>query len=226
MIAQLTERLPRVKLFSMYGLTECTRISILPPAELGIAPDTVGRPIDGTLVALVGPDGRPVAKDGVGELIVSGPHVALGYWRAEKATARQFRTDAHGRRWLHTGDTCQLDPAGRIRVIGRSDGLIKRHGFRMSLLELERSAAAWPGVLEAGATVDPAGDVLHLVLRTSGSLDTTSFTAALSAALGPHKLPDRIHCVADFPRTLTGKLDRGSLLRVVQAFAGPGGAAE
>jgi len=81
-VQRLREVFPRVRLFKMYGLTECKRVSFLPPEELDRRPASVGRPIPNSDVFVVDESGRAVATGEVGELVVRGAHVMQGYWNA------------------------------------------------------------------------------------------------------------------------------------------------
>ena len=70
-IEKLRELIPGIKIYSMYGQTECKRISILLPCELEHRPGSVGRPLSGTEAFVVGADGNSIAPGGSGELVVS-----------------------------------------------------------------------------------------------------------------------------------------------------------
>ena len=77
-IEKLRELIPGIKLYSMYGQTECKRISILLPEELNHRPGSVGRPLAGTEAFVVGDDGNSIVSAGLGELVVRGRHVTQG----------------------------------------------------------------------------------------------------------------------------------------------------
>jgi len=96
-IAELRSLFPGCSVFVMFGLTECKRVSILPPADYPRKPESVGRPLPGTECLIVGLDGQALPPGEVGELIVRGPHVMLGYWRAPELTAKRFRAWGDGR---------------------------------------------------------------------------------------------------------------------------------
>ena len=68
------------ELYLMYGLTECLRVSYLPPDELDRRPTSSGIPMPGTDAWVEGTDGGEAGVGDVGELIVRGPHVMQGYW--------------------------------------------------------------------------------------------------------------------------------------------------
>ncbi|RVB38459.1 AMP-binding protein, partial [Mesorhizobium sp. M7A.F.Ca.CA.001.06.1.1] len=85
-IARLRELFPGVRLFSMYGLTECKRCTYLPPEELDRRPGSVGIAIPNTEAIVVDDEGNRVPPGVAGELVIRGPHVMQGYWRKDVAT--------------------------------------------------------------------------------------------------------------------------------------------
>lgn len=211
LVNALRARLPEVEVFLMYGLTECKRVSILLPSELESHPGSVGRPLDGTTAIVVDAEGRPVPDDTPGELVVAGPHVTYGYWRAPEETARRFRIAADGSRAVLTGDTCRRSPDGYLYVEGRKDALVKHRGFRVSLLEIESAAAAASGAQCAAVIAPPHSDQLHLFLTRGAATSADAIARALRSSLEPHKVPDHIHVVTALPTTAHGKVDRDSL---------------
>ncbi|QSQ14568.1 class I adenylate-forming enzyme family protein [Myxococcus landrumensis] len=216
-VEQLRRQLPGVSVFLMYGLTECKRVSILLPEELEAHPGSVGRALPGTEALILDEDGQVLPPGEVGELVIQGRHVALGYWRAPEETAMRYRTHPRGLgRVLHSGDLFRRDADGFLQFVGRKDALLKRKGFRLHPLEIEEVACALPGVAEAGVAQEDSGDRLHLFVtalpgapppREAGLLD------ALVNRLEPYKVPDQVHWVLELPKTANGKLDRAALAR-------------
>ena len=87
----LRERHPKAQLVLMYGLTEASRSTYLPPERVDAKPDSIGRAIPEAEVLVIGDDGVECAPGEVGELVHRGPTVALGYWNDAEATARRYR---------------------------------------------------------------------------------------------------------------------------------------
>src|SRR5205823_4066993 len=108
--------------------TECKRVSIAKPNADLVRPGSVGRPLDGTEVYAVDASGRRLPPGAVGQLVVRGPHVMAGYWRAPELTAARFRTDGNGGRLLYTGDLGRVDAQGHLYFLGRSDDQYKQNG--------------------------------------------------------------------------------------------------
>jgi acyl-CoA synthetase (AMP-forming)/AMP-acid ligase II len=208
----LREHVPGLDVFLMYGLTECKRVSILLPEEIDAHPGSVGRPIDGTSALVVDADGSPVPDGTLGELIVAGPHVTLGYWRAPDETAQRFGVASDGTRTLRTGDLCWRSGDGYLYVEGRRDAQVKHRGFRISLLEIESAATDASGTACAAVMAPEHCDQLHLYLVGGDpELSADAVARALRARLEPYKVPDHIHIVGSLPTTAHGKVDRDRL---------------
>jgi len=210
-IDRLQHRLPQARIFPMYGLTECKRVSILLPGERAAHPDSVGRALDGTRVFAVDADGRPLPAGSPGEIAVQGPHLSPGYWNAPEETAARFRP-VDGVHTLFTGDRGLVDAEGFLSFEARADFLIKHRGTRLNPAEIEEAALALPGVTAAGCAKDEARDLLHLFLTMRGAApEAAAVLAGLATVLERAKLPDRVHVLAELPRTANQKLDRKAL---------------
>jgi acyl-CoA synthetase (AMP-forming)/AMP-acid ligase II len=218
-VEQLRAFLPNARVFLMFGLTECKRVSIMLPEELDAHPDAVGRPLAGTEVRVVDDDGKPLPPGEVGELVVRGRHVALGYWRAEAESAQRFRRVNCQTRELWSGDYCKLDAEGFLYFHGRRDALLKHRGFRISPLEIEEVACQIAGVSEAGVVQSDDG-ALHLFVSLGDpTLTAHAITEALRARLEPVKVPDHVHLLSALPKTPNRKTDRKQLKQQLAAPA-------
>ena len=208
---RLRETFPGAEIISMYGMTECKRITISGPDDDLIRPGTVGRALTGTEVIVIDELGAPVAAATIGEVVVRGPHVMAGYWNAPEETAKRYRRDpATGATELHTGDFGWLDDAGDLHLVGRRDDIFKRRGVRVSTSEIEAAVLAVDGVREAAVVPDVPG--LGLVLWYSGTITADALRAELPGILDAARVPDRILCRPELPRTAHGKLDRRGLV--------------
>ena len=100
-----------------YGMSECAPIICLNPDRYRKA-DAVGKPVPGTTVRIVDQD-----EDGIGEIIVKGPSVMMGYYENEEATEETLRNG-----WLHTGDLGYMDDDGFVHITGRAKTVIVTKG--------------------------------------------------------------------------------------------------
>ena len=209
-IGALRSAFPGARVVRQFGQTECKRIAIMPPELDGERPQSVGLPLPGTTVSILAPDGTPRPAGEVGEIVVTGPHVMPGYWRAPELSARTFRRDpASGALRLHTGDYGSVDDDGYLYFDGRRDDMFKRKGIRMSTLEIEAAAMDVPGVRSATALPPSAGGDLVIVVESD--LMPHVVLKELAQRLEPAKVPSACHVVDELPLTLHGKNARQAL---------------
>jgi amino acid adenylation domain-containing protein len=149
-IRQLRNLFPTVKLFSMYGLTECKRVSYLPPSQVDVRPGSVGRGMPNEEVYVVDDQGARVPAGAMGELVVRGANVMKGYWELPEETEKVLKPGPFpGERVLHTGDLFRTDDEGYLYFVGRKDDIIKTRGEKVSPREVENVLYAHPGIAEA-----------------------------------------------------------------------------
>ncbi len=212
-IARLRELFPSVRLYSMYGLTECKRCTYLPPEQLDTRPDSVGIAIPNTEAVVVDEDGKPVAPGIVGELVIRGPHVMQGYWEDEAATKRALRTGQNP--WenvLYTGDLFRADEEGYLYFVGRKDDIIKTRGEKVAPKEVEAVLHAYPGVIEAvvvGVHDLILGQAVHAIVVTqSKTITEQSVIRHCVTYLEDYMVPKAITFRSSLPKTDTGKVSR------------------
>ncbi|MFI0939401.1 class I adenylate-forming enzyme family protein [Streptomyces sp. NPDC021020] len=210
---------PDLQVYLMFGLTECKRISILLPEEIDARPGSVGRALDDTECIVVDADGRALEPGQVGELVVRGPHVTQGYWRAPELTAPRFRPRGPmGERVLHTGDRCRLDDAGYLYFAGRDDDIYKSNGYRTSAVEVALAAEAVPGVSQAHCVPERAGSPAVLAVVTD--LSAAEVRTRLHDYLEWFKVPDLIVVTRSIPLNRNGKAD-AEAVRALTSERGP-----
>ncbi|WP_316225194.1 MULTISPECIES: class I adenylate-forming enzyme family protein [unclassified Bradyrhizobium] len=217
-ITRLQNLFPDAQIFVMFGLTECKRTSILDPSDYARKPDSVGRPLPDTECLIIGPDGKVLPAGEIGELVVRGPHVMSGYWRAPELTANRFRRWGSGSEYaLFTGDSCHIDADGYLYFHGRNDDIYKQSGFRVSAIEVEAAAYAVDGV-EHAAVLPPKDDEAATLI-VSGLISETSVLIGLQKRLEDFKIPSRILVAPNMPLSVNGKIDKHELRRSVMESA-------
>ena len=215
-IAALRARLPHARLFSMYGLTECKRVSFLDPDQVDARPTSVGKPMDNVEVFVVDSDGR-LASRGTGELVVRGANVMQGYWRAPEETARALKPGLFpGEYVLHTGDIFTIDDDGYMHFHHRLDDVIKSRGQKVSPREVENVLHSAPGVSEALVVGVPdlvAGESLkgYVTLHPGAVVSDQDLLLHCSKYLEDFMVPRLIEIVAELPHNASGKLARRQL---------------
>ncbi|MBI2951531.1 AMP-binding protein [bacterium] len=216
-IARLRGLFPHVRIFSMYGQTECARTLYLPPEELDRRPDSVGIPIPNEEVFVVDEQGNEVPPGEVGELMVRGANVSLGYWENPEETARTF-VPGHlpGERLLRSGDLFRRDEEGFLYFVARKDNLIKSRGQKVSPREVEAVLHQIAGVLEAvviGVEHPLWGEAVqaHVVLDRGARLNERSILGRCRASLEDFMVPQGVVFHDALPRTASGKVDYTAL---------------
>jgi acyl-CoA synthetase (AMP-forming)/AMP-acid ligase II len=210
----LRSAFPGADVIIQFGQTECKRVSVLPASHQDAKPDSVGRPLPGTRAFAVDEDGNALKPWQTGEIVVEGPHVMPGYWRAPEQTAHAFRPAPDGGLRLHTGDFGHVDEDGFLYYEGRRDDMFKHKGVRMSTTEIESAAADIPGV-RAAAVLPPAPG-RGLTVFTEGDVDPHTVLKELSLRLEPAKVPGASRVVAELPLTPHGKHDRKQLALLLE----------
>jgi acyl-coenzyme A synthetase/AMP-(fatty) acid ligase len=208
---KLSEHISGVKIFPMYGLTECKRVSILTNLSKN---GSVGKPLDGVSVYIVDSDRKKLGFNQVGEVVVCGDNVAAGYWnpKDDKNKFSQFETHKHA---LCTGDFGYMDEDGYLYIEGRKDGLIKNRGYRINVNEVVDVTSKFQGVEGCVALKLDESYSYYLCIK-SPSLDTSALKKYLKEQLESFKIPDKIVCVKNFPMTQNAKVDRKKLLELAQ----------
>ncbi|MGY1409871.1 class I adenylate-forming enzyme family protein [Luteimonas sp. A611] len=215
-ILKLRELFPNARVYSMYGMTESKRCTWLPPEQLDTRPDSVGIAIPGTEAWVADDEGRRVAPNTVGELVVRGGHVMQGYWRNDEATAKTLRPGRYPwERVLHTGDLFRMDEEGFLYFVGRKDDILKSRGEKVSPKEVENVLYALPGVREAAlvGVPDPVmGHALKAIVVTDrDDLDARTILAHCRAHLEEFMVPRTVEFRDALPKTGTGKIRRSVL---------------
>ncbi|MGA9421295.1 MAG: class I adenylate-forming enzyme family protein [Rhodanobacteraceae bacterium] len=227
-IRKLQDLFPNARVYSMYGMTESKRCTYLPPEQLATRPDSVGIAIPGTEVWIADDEGRPVAPNVVGELVVRGGHVMQGYWRNEDATSKALKPGRYPwEKVLHTGDLFRMDEEGYCYFVGRKDDIIKSRGEKVSPKEVENVLYALAGVREAaivGVPDELLGRALKaiIVLADGANVQARDVIAHCVANLEDFMVPRLIEFRATLPKTSTGKIRRAALQAEAEGQALPG----
>jgi len=213
-IQKLRKMFPHVTIFSMYGLTECKRVSYLPPDQLDLRPTSVGRGMPNEEVYVVDENGSRVPPNVVGELVVRGANVMKGYWELPEETAERLRPGPLPNEMvLYTGDLFRMDEEGYLYFFGRKDDIIKTRGEKVSPKEVEDVLYAMPGISEA-AVIGMADDVLGqsiravVTLREGAQLTEKDVLRHCAARLENFMVPQSIVFVPSLPKTGTGKINK------------------
>jgi malonyl-CoA/methylmalonyl-CoA synthetase len=202
-------------LLERYGMTEIG-MALSNPLRGERVPGSVGTPLPGVDVQLVGDDGKPVPPGTPGEIEVRGPNVFTEYWGQPDATRDAFRGG-----WFRTGDTAVVE-GGVYRILGRTNvDILKTGGHKVSALEIEEALRAHPAVAECAVVGVPDPEwgerVAAAVVLHDGTLDLSSLRAWARESLAVYKLPSRLLVVDELPRNAIGKVMKPALVKMFHA---------
>lgn len=221
---------PRSIVENLYGPTELTVACTFyrwnradPPVATDGACVPIGYPFVGMKCLVVDDELEPVRPGVIGELLMTGPQLTLGYWKDADRTAAAFVVPP-GQRELYyrTGDLVRR-PVGDapILYVGRCDSQVKVNGYRVELGEVEAALRA-AGEVDAAVVVpwprtpSGAGGLFGLLQGSAVSLEAVR--ARLKAALPPYMVPRELQVLGEFPLNANGKIDRQQLLRLVEGL--------
>jgi long-chain acyl-CoA synthetase len=212
------ENLFGMVLHNGYGVTECSP-NIAQTRVGEYRTDTsVGPVLPGVEVRLVGSDQKPVADGEVGELWVRGPNVMKGYYHAPEETAAAVNPEG----WFNTHDLARLKD-GYLFIEGRTKELIIRFGENVYPAEVEAVLNAHPAVIRSaviGRTVaGTAGGeeiVAFVQLKAGSGVQESEIGQFAAQHLASYKRPSHVLIVPDIRVTLTGKVVKSELTKLLQ----------
>ena len=194
-----------------YGMTETSPVSfqssIGDPLERRVS--TVGRIHPHVQVKIIDAEGHTVPRGEKGELCTRGYNVMSGYWDDPERTREVI--DAAG--WMHTGDLATLDEEGYCNIVGRVKDMVIRGGENIYPREVEEFLYGHDGIQDVavfGVPDDKYGEQLCAWIKPKpgAALDEAGIKAFCKDKIARHKAPHHVRFVADFPMTVTGKLQK------------------
>jgi len=212
-----------------YGLTETSpTVSITSPVDPPAKRvQTVGRPLAGVELRVLGEGGETLPPESVGELAVRGFNVMKGYFRQPTLT-RNVQTDDG---FLKTGDLAMIDPDGYLHIVGRSSDVIIRGGYNVHPREIEALLRSHPAVDDAavlGVPNEVLGElVCGCVIPVEGALITADeLRDYCYESLAEYKVPDVIRFMERFPEGTDERARRVELARAVRGEGEKSGSSE
>ena len=190
-------------LYSLYGSTEVSYVSVAGPQDLREAPGSAGRVVRGVTVRLVDGDGNDVPTGGTGRIFAASGLVFDGYTSGEDKSRLDGLTS--------TGDVGRFDDDGRLYVEGRDDDMIVSGGENVFPAEVEDCLHRHPAVSDVsvvGVEDERFGQALvaHVVLRSGADAQPDELRAHVKSQLANYKVPREIVLHDELPRNETGKV--------------------
>jgi len=195
-----------------YGPTEASPVVSVNPIDGRRRVGSTGLPIPGVELRVVDDQDRDVPTGEVGEVLVRGANVMVGYWQRPEDTADTIRDG-----WLHTGDMGRLDADGYLYIVDRKKDMIIVAGMNVYPREVEDVIYHLPAVGEcavAGVPSERRGEDVKafVVLKEGASLTPEEVLAHCRAHLASYKVPRQVEIVADLPKSSTGKILKRALV--------------
>lgn len=212
-VARRFQQASGVLVLQGYGLTEASPLTHINPVydERLIKPETVGLPVHDTEQKIVDIETgeKELAVGEVGELIVRGPQVMQGYWKAPESNAATLRNG-----WLYTGDIGALDEEGYVIISDRKKEMIKYKGFGIAPAELEALLFEHPAVADAAVVPKPdeeAGEIPKaFVVLKPGNENVTpeELVQWANGKLAGYKNLKEVEFIDAIPKNPSGKILR------------------
>ncbi|ODV14548.1 MAG: acyl-CoA synthetase [Rubrivivax sp. SCN 70-15] len=208
-LRELAVRLPRVRLWNLYGQTEIAPLAtMLGPEDQLRKAGSCGRAALNVETRVVDDAMNDVPRDGraVGEIVHRSPQLMAGYFHDDARTAAAFEGG-----WFHSGDLATIDAEGYITVVDRKKDMIKTGGENVASREVEEAIYRLPGVSEVAVVGLPhprwvEAVVAVVVAKAGAELDEPAVLEHCRAHLAPFKAPKRVVFVDALPKNPSGKL--------------------
>ncbi|KAL8892032.1 MAG: hypothetical protein Q9215_001034 [Flavoplaca cf. flavocitrina] len=212
-----------------FGMTEGSPIWSAPvqdPEDLVNGDLTIaGPPAPGARIRICDPESKmPIPRGQRGEIHQTGPGLVKAYLGAGVGQ-EQFYTDVEGRTWFVTGDEGVMLPDARVSIIGRYKDMINRGGENIAPTSIETILSRFCGVQAyvVGAPDSIAGEIPIVVLRSLGDISVKALQQAVLQHMGTAYVPAEVISLrelglTDFPKTISGKIQRSRLAQLVRAF--------
>ncbi len=213
----------RCPIMDTWWQTETGMFMVTPVPSVPLKPGSGTRPYPGVEMDILNEDGKPVAANEEGYLVIKTPWPAMmrTIYNDPDRYVSQYWSKFPG--YYLTGDSARRDEDGYYWIIGRVDDVIKVSGYRLGTAEIESALVSHPAVAEAAAIGLPheiKGNAIHTYVILKAGIDKTEklleeLRAHVSHEMGPIAKPEQITFVDSLPKTRSGKIMR----RVLKARA-------
>jgi D-alanine--poly(phosphoribitol) ligase subunit 1 len=221
---KIKNKLPRVRLFNRYGPTEttvaCCTYEVTRETDPN-KPIPIGKPHKNVCFRAINEQGEEIGVNEAGELFIGGVQVMAGYWKAPELTANVMANFEDGIRYYKTSDLVTLDANGDYVFVRRLDNIVKKHGYRISLGEIEAAIVRGGIAEECVCVFIPEDDkrgfsrpkiVAYLKADGTDKRDQ-DMREKLQQLLPSFMVPDILVYTEGIPQELSGKPARQLLKR-------------
>ena len=206
-LKELASRLPKVRLWNLYGQTEIAPLAtMLGPDDQLRKPGSCGKAVRNVETRVVNDAMEDVAVGEVGEIVHRSPHLMLGYFHDDERTQASFEGD-----WFHSGDLGIIDDEGYITVVDRKKDMIKSGGENVASREVEEMIYRLPQVSEVAVIGLPDAKWVEavtavIVVKVGQTLDEAAVIDHCAQHMAGFKTPKRVVFTDALPKNPSGKL--------------------
>lgn len=215
----------RIQLVNLYGATESTMIRayyLIQKEDTQRTRIPVGKPIWGTELLVLNPQGQVVKRLMTGEIYIASDYLSKGYLNKPALTAEKFVTSPSGKRAYRTGDKGRILADGNLELLGREDRQIKLNGIRIELDEIETALVKSNRVKQAAVFVQSLENGADSLVAFASKIPANEASeeyllAYLKQSLPAYMIPARVVLIEEFPLLPNGKIDQRLLLERLSA---------
>lgn len=208
-----TSNFSNTRVINGYGLTECTIESFVFEGQLASENRkmSIGNPLKNTFYYIVDEELKLVLDGEKGELLIYGEAISSGY--LDESMNEERFISFQGQRCYRTGDIVRKIKSGQLLFCGRKDEQVQINGYRVELKEIENTICLLKGINEA-IVLNVSKDFLKpkIVAFVVSEIDKDEIFNKIRRRLIEQMIPSEIRILSEFPKTISGKIDRQKLL--------------
>jgi long-chain acyl-CoA synthetase len=213
-LRQFEEKM-RFPILEGYGLSEASPVVSFNPCHGVRKPGSVGLPLPGIAVKIFDDGDHELPSGQVGEIVIQGPNVMLGYYNHPEETAEVLRNG-----WLHTGDMGKKDDDGYIFIVDRRKEMLLVRGLNVYPREIEEVLYQFPNIREAavvGTMHEKRGEcpIAFVSAKEGETLNPNEIKVFCRERLADYKVPHEVRILENLPRTPTGKIAKLELKKLL-----------
>jgi long-chain acyl-CoA synthetase len=209
-VKEAFEKLTKGKLVEGYGLSEASPVTHANPFYGRNKTGSIGIPVPNTEARILDlRSGKPLPAGQVGELVIRGPQVMIGYWQDEETTKQVLDGDG----WLRTNDIARMDEDGYFQIISRRQDMWTGEDERPAFpRDVEEVIYELPEVREVVVVALANRPIAFVSVKDKARLPAKTIIALCQRRLPPEQVPRLVIFVKDFPRSFIGKVLRRELI--------------